>query len=451
MGASLTRLVPPPITSSRWGARTKRIVVIAVLVMLAFFLWNVRGVLALLIISTLLAYLSSPLVNLIERRVLGFLPFRARTLAVILTFLTAITALALFLIVIAPVFVEQFSEIGDRLPEALSAAEREVQQFLSQPIKIGGRPILIDGKPVILLQRIQEISGNDEPVTSANEFDVFETLGSFLGSVSGLSLPVFSVLGGAVNFVINLAFMFVIMFYLMRDGEKFTDHLVELTPQSYRGDVRRLLYELGKVWDAYLRGQLILCFAVGFAVYIAALVLGLPNALLLGLLAGILEFIPNFGPFIAAVPAVLIALVSTSSTIPFLSGIPYAMIVALTWTGIQNVEAMFLVPRVMGGSLNLHPVVVIVAVIAGASVAGALGVILAAPFTATARVFGQYIYGKLFDAEPFPSLREFKPRWTSRLVVLFVGSRLMREAESHHTSASSSDAQPAQITEEVNS
>src|SRR5690606_17136116 len=77
-------------------------------------------------------------------------------------------------------------------------------------------------------------------------------------------------------------------------------------------------------------------------------------------------------------------------------------VILVTWVGIQNLESLFLVPRIMGGSLNLHPVVVIIAVIIGATVAGALGIILAAPAVATLRMFGLYLYGKLFDIDPFP-------------------------------------------------
>jgi hypothetical protein len=88
-----------------------------------------------------------------------------------------------------------------------------------------------------------------------------------------------------------------------------------------------------------------------------------------------------------------------------LSGIPFALVVSVVWVGIQNVEAILLVPRVMGSRLNLHPVVVIIAVITGANVAGVMGIVLAAPFTATIRLIGQYFYGKVFDTNPFPVMK----------------------------------------------
>jgi predicted PurR-regulated permease PerM len=157
---------------------------------------------------------------------------------------------------------------------------------------------------------------------------------------------------------------------------------------------------------------------MGLVSFIIASLLGGPNPLILGVLSGLLEFIPSIGSGLAIFPAALMALTSESATIPFLEGAPFAIVAVIAWATLQNVEAIILVPRVMGGSLNLHPFVVIVAIIAGASLAGVLGIILAAPMVASLRVFGQYIYGKLMDRDPFPpvKIRQHKP--LSREVVI---------------------------------
>jgi predicted PurR-regulated permease PerM len=423
---------PPTMTSSRWGERTKRIVVVAALLFFIFVLWNLRGMLPLLIVATLLSYLLWPLVNLIERRFLRVLPFRARALAVLLAFLIVIAGFGLILVLIIPVLAQQFEQVGRNLPQTLEDVEQELRMLLSRPLTIAGRPVLIEGEPLILLDRFEDISGNGSSTAApAESFDPVQLLSGFL---ENLTSPAFSVLGGAVSFVVNVAFMIVIMFYFMRDGDRFIGRAVNLVPSSYRGDVKRLLYELSLVWNAYLRGQLILSTVVGFAVYVAALVLGLPNAPIFGLLAGFLEFIPNIGPSIALVPAALTALISQSSTLPFLEGLPYALVVIAVWVGIQNFESFFLVPRVMGGSLDLHPVVVILAVIAGASIAGALGIILAAPFVATLRVFGQYLYGKVLDTDPFPNLYPPVERegWMIRGYRLMMRFQLVRALRPNH-------------------
>lgn len=398
---------PPLITSSRWGARTKRIVVLICLIGVVFILWNVLNLLPTLIVAALLSYLLWPLVNIIDLVFRGTLRFWSRSLSVLLAFAGVISLFVLIVILIVPVLADRIEDAGRALPEFFESVEAEVLRVLNQPLMIGGRPLLLDGEPIVPLQRLEELTGQEElsSAVQLENFDLVGTIGTFVGSLGVLTGPAFTVLGRFLTALINTVFLLVIMFYFMRDGDQFIDQLINLTPASYQGDVRRLIYELGKVWNAYLRGQLILCMIVGFAVYLASVILGLPNAPVLGLVAGILEFIPNLGPFLALIPAFFTALFSDSSTLPFLGGLPLALIVVAVWIGIQNIEAIFLVPRVMGGSLNLHPVVVIIGVIAGASVAGPLGIVLAAPFIASIRVVGQYIYGKLFDLDPFPTPR----------------------------------------------
>jgi predicted PurR-regulated permease PerM len=126
-------------------------------------------------------------------------------------------------------------------------------------------------------------------------------------------------------------------------------------------------------------------------------------ALFLGLLAGILEFIPNIGPVLASIPAILLALFQNeSSWLGSLVGpFWFALIVLLLYGLIQRVENVYLVPRIIGRSLNLHPLVVLIGAVVGASVAGIFGILLAAPLLATARLILAYIYHKLLDQPPF--------------------------------------------------
>jgi predicted PurR-regulated permease PerM len=182
--------------------------------------------------------------------------------------------------------------------------------------------------------------------------------------------------------------------------------IVTLAPNSYQADVQKLGRETKEIWNAFLRGQLLLGLIIGSVTFLLALIVGLPNALLLGLLAGILEFIPNIGPVLAAIPAVLLALSQyESSWLGALVGpFWFAVIVLVLYALVQRVENMYLVPRIIGRSLNLHPLVVLIAAIIGASVAGIFGILLAAPLLATAKLFLTYIYRKLLDQPPFEEI-----------------------------------------------
>jgi predicted PurR-regulated permease PerM len=133
-------------------------------------------------------------------------------------------------------------------------------------------------------------------------------------------------------------------------------------------------------------------------------VVGVRNALILGIIAGVLEIIPNIGPAVAAIPAVLIAYFQGSTYLPLSNGW-FALLVIGLYVVIQQLENNILVPRIIGRSLNLHPLVVIIGAIAGASLAGVLGIFLAAPILASLRILGEYFHCKLLDLEPFDELR----------------------------------------------
>ncbi len=380
----------PPLPSPAWSLYSRRAVALVCFAFILIALWGIHNAVPIIIVATILSYLFYPLAALIDRRALGG---RRRGLAVLGAFVLAMALFALLILIVVPPLVSQLREFAVRLPSLLQTFEAGLEQTLSQPIFINNQRIV----PMDSLREALGTAGGD-PLT-LQSINIGDTARVFLGSLTG---PAFGVLGRAFTILINLLFILTMMFYLIKDGGDFVGRIIRLTPESHRGDVTRLLRELGKVWNAYLRGQIILSVVMGVVTFIAAVILGLPNALVLGLLAAMFEFIPNLGPLLALIPAALLALATPSSTLPIEAGPTYALIVVVVWVGLQNLESIFLVPRIMGGNLNLHPFVVIVGVIAGAEIAGPLGVILAAPALSSLRVVGQYVYGKLTDRDPFP-------------------------------------------------
>lgn len=389
-------LYPPPIESPAWTARTKRIVALICLLLVGLAFWRLTDILPIIVIAMVLSYLLNPITTWLDRKVLSARNPETshRSFAIVLTFILMVIFLVLVVLLVVPVLFEQLEEFVQRIPTLLDNIEVSIEAVLNQPINIAGQVIV----PMESLREITGTPATDE-VISLESLNIPAAITGFVRSLTG---PAFSFLGGAVNAIINFIFLLTLMFYLIKDGGQFVNNTVEITPVTYRSDMRRLFYELGQVWDAYLRGQLILSLSMGVLVFIAATILDVPNAPILGMLSALLEFIPTLGPALALIPAALLALSSQSSTLPFLEGPTFAIVVIIVWTLLQNIEAVILVPRVMGESLNLHPFVVMVGVLAGASLAGALGVILAAPVIASARVIGQYIYGKLTDKDPFP-------------------------------------------------
>ncbi|MBI1282025.1 MAG: AI-2E family transporter [Anaerolineaceae bacterium] len=402
----VTPLLPPSISSPPWTGRTKRIVgfLAAGAVLLAVF--RLSELLPIVSVSIILAYLLTPLVNFIDNRVLAVGPLKQRShrgIAVGFTYLVILAVVIIVILVVVPVLVAQFEEFGRRVPALLRDVEQKLEISLNEPVTFNGEPILINNEPFIPLQRLQQATGMKHvtDIINLSDFDPVRTTQSFVQSLTG---PAFDVVGGALTAVINLIFLLSVMFFLMRDGAIFADRGVQLLPNSYQGDARRLLFELGQVWNAYLRGQLTLAFFMGIVVFTIATIIGMPNPIILGMISMILEFIPSIGSGLAIFPAGLLALTAQSTTVPGLQGGAFALMVVIIWAVLQNIEAYILVPRVMGGSLNLHPIAVILGIIAGANLAGVLGIILAAPTVASLRIFGQYIYGKLMDRDPFPTI-----------------------------------------------
>jgi len=411
---------PPSLTSGPWSPRVRAIVAVATAAVVLVAILRLSEVLPIVIVAVILAYVFTPLVNFIDRYVLVFGPFAGksnRNIATLLAYVLIILGVVVVIIVLVPVIIEQFEDLGRLLPSLLRDVERTLEDALSQPVMFNGQPIIIDGRELIPLERLRELTGAQRitDVIQIQDIDLVNTTQSFFSSLTG---PAFSFVGGVATVAINVVLLLSMMFFLMRDGVMFVERGVRLAPKPYQGDMRRIFFELGRVWNAYLRGQLTLALLMSVLSFTAATLVGLPNPAIIGVISGVFEFVPSVGSGLAIFPAALLALTSSSSTVAGLEGVPFAVVAIIIWAALQNLEAIILVPRVMGGSLNLHPLAIILGLIFGAAIAGLLGVILAAPTVATLRVFGQYIYGKLMDTEPFPAPRPRTNRLPRAMVTL---------------------------------
>ncbi|MEA3345367.1 MAG: AI-2E family transporter [Chloroflexota bacterium] len=330
-------------------------------------LYRFRQLLPSLIIAIMLAYVLNPAVGFIVA--LTRLP---RTAAVALLYLILIILLALVPALLAPGLIQQLRAVDLNLQRV---AER-LDHFLNQPLNLWGYHLEFETAWQQVRRALQDILS---PMAS-------RTVSILLSAVTGL---------------LRIVFILVTSFYILKDQPKIVRYVHHLVPTRYQADARLLGAEINSIWSTFFRGQLILCLVVGFVVGVAMAAVGLPNAAALGALAGALEILPNIGPVMAAVPAVLIALFQGSTYLP-LPTFWFVVLVVGLYTLIQQVENNYLVPQIIGRSLDLHPLVVMVAVVAGANFAGVLGALLAAPTLASSRALAGYAYRKLLDQPPFP-------------------------------------------------
>jgi predicted PurR-regulated permease PerM/GNAT superfamily N-acetyltransferase len=369
--------------SPRWSATTKFIVMLAILAAVGFLLLRFQVVIAPLIMAVILAYLLNPLVTALTMRLR-----LSRTIAVLVVY----AVLILLLLGVASgagLLIEQ--QLSGALSTALNFVNRIPGWFASlsaQPVRIG--PFVID-----------PTTSDISMVQNALLPTARDWIGRITGWMTGAASQVASFLGWA-------AFVFIVSYYLIHDMYALEKGVLRIVPEDYKKDVERLLADLGPIWNAFLRGQLILSLIMGTAVGVVMSILGIRYALILALLAALMEFIPVFGPYITAGTAILLALFQPYNWLG-LSAPAHTLLVAAAALTLQQLEANFLSPRVMGRQLRVHPALLIVGALVGASLMGIPGLLLSGPILATGRLFGRYVYAKLFNLPPWPDLEEKRP------------------------------------------
>jgi predicted PurR-regulated permease PerM len=333
-----------------------------------YLLYRFRPVIAPLVIAGILAFLLNPIVTFIETRLR-----MSRGLATVLVYVVLIGLLSILPIIIVPELVDQITNLVSNLERII----QDVEGFLGREIMIGSYTI-----------------------------NVAQIIESSVETLRGMLEPLFGqTLGIAVDLITSMVwFIFIMMisFYLVKDSPRLGERLLKMSPPDYREDVRYLKREISAIWAAFFRGQLSLAMVVAIIFTIVGLIIGLPYAFAMAVLAGLLEFLPSLGHVIWIFIASLLMLFQGSSWMPVPNFVAMLILIGLHLVFIQ-VDLNFLIPRIIGGRVHLRPMIVILGIVAGAALAGVLGVFLAAPTIATARVLGSYIFANLFDMDPIPA------------------------------------------------
>ena len=368
-----------PNNSPPWSRTTKTIVVVSALLLLALLVMRFRTLLAMLVVAAILAYLIDPLIVFIDKRTSIR---RGIVIAIVYIILAAALIGGFFALGVASY--QQAANLIEQLPALIENVAASIAALVNrtEPITLG--PLSLDPSVVAWDRLPEQLLGLIEPLLSQ----------------SGSVVSRFAT--STVRTVFNLFFIFVLSIYLATDLPRFGGYVKSFAQQpGYREDAERLMPQLRHVWSAYLRGQIILSLVIFLTVWIGLTLLGVQNSLALGLLAGLLEFLPNLGPVISAGVTVLVAFFQPGNYLGLVSW-QYALVILALMIVIQQLENHLLVPRIVGGALDLHPIIVIVGLFIGASLAGILGAILAAPLIASLKLFGTYAWRKLFDLPPFP-------------------------------------------------
>lgn len=298
--------------------------ILAVMVGVAF-LWFIRDIVAVFFVALLLAALVEPFASWFESKRIP------RGVGVIIVYVVLLSVAALALIIILPPLINQIVELARNIPTTFL----EVRTFFGQIVEIS------------------EEYGVSENLSSS----ISSLQGGITATIGGLFMTVKGIFGGFTTLLMVL----VIAFYMVVEEGMARRGFKHFAPKKYQPYIAGLAVRIQTKLGLWLRGQLILMITIGVLTYVGLLILGVDYALALGIFAGIAEIVPYAGPVIAMVPAVMIAF-----TISPLK----AVIVAVMYFGIQQLENGFLTPKIMEKSVGLNPIVSFFALLVGFKLGG---------------------------------------------------------------------------------
>jgi predicted PurR-regulated permease PerM len=318
-------------------------------------LFLLRDFLGAFVLGSAIAFLIQPaVIRLHAARV-------PRVLAIVIVFVAIIVGLAGVVLLIVPLAVSEIGQLQVQAPTLASAAQDKLNNL--QPVRVFGIDVDLKGVTETINSHLREY-----------------LLGQFGNAVTiGLT---------ALTTVLQIILMFIVAFLLSLEAPVVRRDLRRIVPSDYRSDFDQIWKRVRKMLYAYVRGQLIIAALIGIFSGIACAVFGLPDAVALGLIAGITALIPYLGPFIGALPAVLVGLSQSPAQ---------AVVILIAYIVISNFFLNVIFPKVMGDAVRLPPILVIVALIAGFSWGGILGMFVAVPVAATLRILFDHIYPRLYE------------------------------------------------------
>ena len=346
---------PTPIRISK---RTRTVLILAALALLGLVVWQVPSVLTTVVGGFALALALSFPVRWLSR-------LMPRGLAILASFLLVVGLVVLVVLFLVPLVAEQFAALIKAVPGIASTVERYLSNVLDSLQERG----LLPSDPQQVISRIRE--------------DLVGAVRSVAGNVLG---GAFGVVTSTFSFVVTLFGVVFIAAYLLVDVRRFEAAFLSAAPHGYRRDAKTLWDAFGYSLSRYLGGLALVLAIQGAVSAVGLFLLGVPYALVLGAFVSIAAVIPYLGAWLSAIPAVIVALTVSPTT---------ALLTALLFLGIQQLEGNFLTPKIQGDTLRVHPILVFLAVIIGGGLGGIFGVIVAVPTLAVGRVLFDFFRVRL--------------------------------------------------------
>lgn len=318
------------------------------LAVIALFILIFRDVLAPFVIGITIAYLLNPLVLRLEKLNMS------RTLAtigILAIFFLLVTGL---IVLIIPPLYRELAQLAEALPQYLQMLNERIQPYMNQ--------VEAEVNAGNLDQSFREMVQNN----IGNAFSFSSTL---LGSVLS---------GGRafIGFLSLLVITPLVAFFMMREWPKFTSGVDELIPRHNHDEIKGLLSDIDRKIAGFVRGQLLVALSLGLIYAVALTLVGLDFGFLIGLMSGLLSIIPLFGSIVGLLVSVLVAWFQATDLV-------FVLTVAAIFMVGQVLEGNVITPKLVGGSVGMHPLWILFSIMAGASLFGIVGMMISVPVAAT--------------------------------------------------------------------
>jgi predicted PurR-regulated permease PerM len=308
-----------------------------------------------LLISGVLYYLFRPIVLFLEGKKVP------RTLSILLIYMGAAALFTLLMITVLPVLGNQFAQLIQQIPHFAVDIQVMVKEVM-------------ESKWFMDFQQTSSFDVNSI-ISTGTEYAT-DFLKSITTNITGF-------IGVVTNIVMIFVTVPIVLFYLLKEGEKAPVNLLRFLPKNRRDSGKEILTQMDSTISSYIQGQVLVSTCVGTLLLIGYLVIGIDYALLLAIAAMFTNVIPYLGPILATIPAVFVAMADSPMMVLY---------VLIVMTIAQQIESNFISPQIMGNKLEMHPITIIFIILAAGSLAGFLGVILAVPFYAIMKVLVSNIY-----------------------------------------------------------
>lgn len=373
----------PHLTSPSWGTNTKLVIALTFVVIIGALLVKFQFIITPLVMAFLLSYLFHPVADLIQKRTRI-----SWSISVGIIYILIIILLVGLLTLGGVGLVQQIQSLVVIVQDALRTLPQLIQDISGQVLHFG--PFTIDFSTMDLTDLSRQVLGMVQPLLSQT--------GNLLGTVAG----------GAANFLGWTLFVLLVSYFTLVESKGLRDRIITVDIPGYGDDFSRLSRDLGRIWNAFLRGQIIIFFLTVVTYSIVLGLLGVHYAVSLAFLAGLARFVPYVGPAVNWIILLIVAYFQ-EFTLFGMTDLSYSLIVLGVALVIDQIFDNVVSPRIMSSALKVHPASVLVAAIIAANLFGILGVVVAAPILATVILLWNYIMRKMLDLDPFPEAEVTQP------------------------------------------